>query len=86
MNTYVYNQQCAQAAKVVIPQPEGRERQSQDYLGLSLADCDYWLSKVDHRPGGAAYTFLKKAARNVLRYRDDRHTARRIMRKHGIDA
>ena len=65
MNTYVYAEWCSgRNGRVVIPQPEGKDRECDDYMAVSLEDCDSMLTH--HAEGGGSHSYYRMAARNVL--------------------
>lgn len=83
MNTYFYAEHCYSKKGVVNPQPEGKDRECDDYWKMSLTEADHILSLSDK--GCAVAAFWVRSAKAVLRFQDNHPTARRIMRKHGID-
>lgn len=66
MKTYVYAQHCTQAGKVVIPQPEGKDRKSDDYEAWTLAEARAWRAQVAHT---ADTHHQHVSARNVIEFR-----------------
>ena len=64
MLTFVFAEHCGRAGAVKIPQPEGRDRESFDYLGLTLGEATSWAAL----PATAANSFKRRAGRAVLKY------------------
>ena len=68
MKTYVYAEHCARAGDVVIPQPEGRDRESDDYISITLGQAREMVLHPNSYLG-PYNVFLRRAARNVLEFR-----------------
>lgn len=69
MKTYVYAEHCVRAGDVVLPQPEGRDRQSNDYISLTLGQAREILAARTQPNPGASGLFRRQAAQNVLSFR-----------------